>query len=348
MILDFNYNNQNLFVPLMWFLGGLFLGVIIEKILLKKLQNAVNKTKWKGDDVIIGSFKGIVIFLTITAGIYFSAHHLSLKDSVIHVLDKIVFSVVVISFSVLIGRILVGFIKIKTSGTAGLLPSSSIIANITRIIVLLVGILVILQTLGISVTPVLTALGVGGLAVALALQDTLSNLFSGIQVIASQQIRTGDYIKLNTGEEGYISDITWRNTIIRTLPNNLIIVPNAKVASAIITNYYLPDKELAVLVDVGVSYDSDLSKVEQVTIQTAKEVMNNVEGGVKKFEAFIRYNSFADSSINFSVIMRAQEFTDQYLIKHEFIKALHKSFHQNAIEIPFPIRTIISKNFSNK
>ncbi|MEW6468662.1 MAG: mechanosensitive ion channel domain-containing protein [Bacteroidota bacterium] len=276
----------------------------------------------------------------VAAGTYFSIHHLAFKEPITGVLDKIIFSAVVISVSVLAGRILVGFIKTKTSGTAGLLPSSSIIANVTRVIVFLVGILVILQTLGISVTPVLTALGVGGLAVALALQDTLSNLFSGIQVIASQQIRTGDYIKLDTGEEGYISDITWRNTTIRALPNNLIIVPNSKLASAIIRNYQLPDKEIAVLIEVSVSYDSDLEKVEQLTIQTAKDVLQKTEGGVKAFEPFIRYHTFADSSINFTTILRVQEFVNQYLVKHEFIKALHQQFRKNAVEIPFPIRTV--------
>lgn len=343
-MMDFVFNMQTMLIPLIYFFGSLILGVFIEKVLLRRMQTAAIKTKWKGDDILINSFKGIVIFWMTTAGIYFSIHHLAIKVSYTIMVDKVIFSAIVLSVSILIGRIIVGYIKAKTSGTAGLLPSSSIIANITRVIVFLIGILVILQTLGISVTPVITALGVGGLAVALALQGTLSNLFSGIQVIASQQIRTGDYIKLDSGEEGYVTDISWRNTIIRNLPNNLVIVPNSKIASAIITNYNLPDKEMAVLVDIGVSYDSDLSRVEQVAIQTAKEVMNRVEGGVKKFEAFIRYNSFADSSINFTVIMRVQEFANQYLIKHEFIKAIHKSFNHNAIEIPFPIRTIIFKD----
>lgn len=335
-----DFNIQKLLILFTYLLGSLGLGLLIEKVFLKKIRNAADKTKWKGDDIIIHSFNGIVIFWATAAGIYFSIHHLAFKESFINVFDKVVFSLVVLSVSILTGRILVGFIKAKTSGTAGLLPSSSIIANITRVIVFLVGILVILQTLGISVTPVLTALGVGGLAVALALQETLSNLFSGIQVIASQQIRTGDYIKLDSGEEGYISDITWRNTTIRALPNNLIIVPNSKLASAIIRNYQLPDKEIAVLIEVGISYDSDLEKVEQITIQTAKDILQKTEGGVKTFEPFIRYHTFADSSINFTTILRVQEFVNQYLIKHEFIKALHEQFRKNAIEIPFPIRTV--------
>jgi small-conductance mechanosensitive channel len=104
--------------------------------------------------------------------------------------------------------------------------------NLTKIVVFAVGILTILETLGIPIIPLFTALGIGGLAVALGLQDTLSNLFAGIQVIAAKQIRPGDYVKLELGEEGYVTDITWRYTTIRSSPNNRIIVPNAKVSSA--------------------------------------------------------------------------------------------------------------------
>jgi small-conductance mechanosensitive channel len=134
--------------------------------------------------------------------------------------------------------------------------------------------------------------------------------------------------------------ITRRNTTIKTLPNNLIVVPNSKLAAAIVTNYYQPEKEMAVLVQVGVSYDSDLKKVEKATIEVAREVMKEVPGGVPEFEPFIRYHTFADFSINFTVILRGKEFVDQHLIKHEFVKRLHERYAKEDIEIPFPIRTI--------
>ena len=116
-----------------------------------------------------------------------------------------------------------------------------------------------LNGLGLSITPMLTALGVGGLAVALALQDTLANLFAGVYITIAGQIRVGDYLRLDSGQEGYVADIGWRSTRIRMLPNNLVLVPNAKLSQAIVTNYYLPDRELAVLVEVGVDYGSDLA-----------------------------------------------------------------------------------------
>ena len=198
----------------------------------------------------------------------------------------------------------------------------------------------ILNTLNINITPFITSLGIAGLAVGLALQDTLSNFFAGLYILISKKIKPGDYISLDSGIEGYVEDITWRNTTIRQLPNNIVIVPNSKLASSIITNYYLPEKELAVLVQVGVSYNSDLEKVEKVTIEVAKEVMKEVPGGVPNFEPFIRYHTFGDFSINFTVILRAQTYVDRYLVTHEFVKRLHKRYKEEGIEIPFPIRTV--------
>ncbi len=205
------------------------------------------------------------------------------------------------------------------------------------------GILMILQAMGISITPILATLGIGGLAVALAFQDTLSNLFSGLYLIISGQVRTGDYVRLETGEEGYVNDITWRNTTIRELPNNLIVVPNTKLGSAIFKNYHLPAPEITLQVPVGVSYDSNLDQVEQITLDVAKEVMQSVSGGVAGFEPFIRYQEFQDFKINFVVFLRAMEFLDQRVIKHEFIKRLHKRYREEGIEIPYPSRNVYLK-----
>ena len=97
---------------------------------------------------------------------------------------------------------------------------------------------------------------------------------------------------------------------------------------------------MAVLVDVGVSYGSDLEEVERATVEVAREVMDEVQGGVPGFAPFIRYHTFGDFSITFTVILRAKEFVDQYLIKHEFVKRLHRRYRDEGIEIPFPIRTV--------
>ncbi|MCC6347545.1 MAG: mechanosensitive ion channel, partial [Nitrospirales bacterium] len=106
---------------------------------------------------------------------------------------------------------------------------------------LLLGLLIILSFLGISIAPLITALGIGGLAVALALKDTLSNLFAGLHILMERSLRIGDFVRLDAGQEGYIEDITWRTTRIRTLANNMVVIPNDKLAQSVVTNYCLPD-----------------------------------------------------------------------------------------------------------
>jgi small-conductance mechanosensitive channel len=181
---------------------------------------------------------------------------------------------------------------------------------------------------------------VGGLAVALALKDTLSNFFAGFHIVATKQIRVGDYLKLSSQEEGYVSDINWRTTKIRTLAGNLILIPNAKLTELIVTNYDLPEKDAAVLVGFSIHYNSDLAKVERVTCEVAAAVMKEVPGGVPAFTPFIRYHTFGESGINLTVVMRGATFVDQFLIKHEFIKRLHDRFAREGIVIPYPIRAL--------
>jgi small-conductance mechanosensitive channel len=160
------------------------------------------------------------------------------------------------------------------SGASG---SATIFVNITWVLVLALGALIVLNSVGVSITPLLTALGVGGLAVALALQDTLTNLFAGVHILASRKVQAGDFIQLDSGQQGYVVDTNWRNTTIRELLN-LVIVPNAMLATSIITNFHQPEHESSIVVQVGVAYDSDLDLVEGVTCEVGKEVMRPVDG----------------------------------------------------------------------
>ncbi|MBU0574005.1 MAG: mechanosensitive ion channel family protein [Candidatus Margulisbacteria bacterium] len=229
----------------------------------------------------------------------------------------------------------------KNSDLNKILPSFSRLANLA---IWGAAILLALDLFGISITPVLASLGIAALALSLALQDTLANFFSGLYILVSRPIRMGDYVELENGLKGYVLAIGWRETRIRTLPNNTVVIPNNKLAQSIVINYYLPEKEMACLVQVGVSYGSDLEKVERVTCEVGKEVLSRVSGAVNAFDPFIRYHTFADFSVNFTVILRINEFVDQYLVTHEFIKALHKRYKAEGIEIPFPIRTVQMKN----
>jgi small-conductance mechanosensitive channel len=329
-------------VPAAVIIGGLFLGFVTEKIVFAVIRRKLGKTS-PHSVMAVGSMRWIIVLLFLIIAIYIDTEILTMTPRLHDILGNVLLVLVIFSVTFAIARLSVGFIKIYSARNEGVLPSTSIFVNITSILIYIIGLMVILQTLGISITPILTALGVGGLAVALALQDTLANLFSGLSLIASGKINVGNYVEVDGGYAGYVVDITWRYTSIRVLPNNIVVIPNKKLAESIVTNYYLPEEQMSVLVKVGVGYGSDLHKVERVTIEVAKDVMKTVQGGVPEHEPFIRYNEFGDSSINFSVILRGKEFADQFLVKHEFIKRLTDRYRKEGIEIPFPIRTVYLK-----
>ncbi len=210
-----------------------------------------------------------------------------------------------------------------------------------RLLVLIVGGLVLVSSLGIEITPILTALGIGGLAVALALQDTLSNLFAGMHLLADKPIRVGDYVKLSEGVEGVVVDIGWRSTRLRMLQSNIIIVPNQKVAQSIITNYDLPDSRMSLLLRVSVDYASDPERVEAVLVSEATSAIGQVPGLVGDEKPFVRFiPGFGDSSLDFTLICQVASFVDQYSVQHELRKRILRRLRAEGIEIPFPVRTV--------
>jgi small-conductance mechanosensitive channel len=228
----------------------------------------------------------------------------------------------------------------RYGGKVDLIASASgAIKTLYRAIILGFALVIILDQLKITITPLIASLGIGSLVIGLALQDTLSNFFSGISVWIDKPIRVGDYVKLEAGE-GYVTHIGWRSTRIRLLSNKYLIVPNAKVVGSPITNYYLPELTWGVSVHIGVGYESDLEKVERVTIEVAKEVLRETEGGVKEFEPLVRFHTFGDYSIKLTATLQANEYANQYIIIHEFIKRLHRRYQSEGIEIPSSLQTL--------
>jgi len=211
-------------------------------------------------------------------------------------------------------------------------------------VVFTVGLLVVFQTMGIAIAPVITALGVGGLAVALALQDTLANFFAGINILATKQIRPGDYIRLDGGQEGVVYDVSWRTTTLRVPRNQFVIVPNTKLAQAIVSNFNVNEHALSLPVTMAVIYGSDLAKVERIAKEAGNDVIKRVEGSLPDSEPVVRFHTFADLGIRFDVIIRSKQYTDQGLLRSELIKALQTRFTAEGVEIPSPFHTMIGRD----
>ncbi|MCX4903407.1 mechanosensitive ion channel family protein [Streptomyces sp. NBC_00878] len=322
-----------------WLAVGLAAGVLL-RLLLRWLGKHATRTRWSGDDVLVDALRALIPVAALTGGIAAAAAALPLTGKVNHTVNQVLTVLLILAATITAARVITGLVQAVTHSRSGVAGSASIFVNITRVVVLAMGCLIVLQTLGISIAPLLTALGVGGLAVALALQDTLANLFAGIHILASKTIQPGDYIRLTSGEEGYVVDINWRNTVVQNLSNNLVIIPNAQLSSTNMTNFSRPEQEMTLTVQVGVGYDSDLDHVERVTSEVVAEVMTEIEGAVPEHEPAIRFHTFGDSRISFTVILGVGEFSDQYRIKHEFVKRLHKRYHVEGIRIPAPARTV--------
>lgn len=337
--MPFEAKLADLMLPAVGLGVGIFVGIIARSIVLPRMARLTSHTDTKVDDVIIEAGKGPIVLWASLLGLHVGISLAGYEPRVIEALRKPLLAVVILSVSWTVGRVAATLVRLP-EGPGGALPSARILSTAAQASVLAVGFLVALQSLGVSVAPILTALGVGGLAVGLALQDTLANLFAGFHILVSGQVRPGDFIQLESGAQGFVEDITLRNTTIRQLPNNLLIVPNAKLAQSITVNFTLPESQQAVIIPVGVSYDDDLDHVERVTIDVAKSIQRDVEGAVRDFEPVTRYKEFADSSINFNVIMRASQFTDKFVMRHEFVKRLTARYREEGITIPYPQRTL--------
>ena len=210
------------------------------------------------------------------------------------------------------------------------------------VVIYVIGALTALDVVGVTITPLIAGLGIGGIAVALALQPTLGNLFSGAFMVTDGSLKEGDFIELDGGPSGFVVEVSWRSTKIRDRFNNLIMIPNSKIMDSVMTNYDSQSTVVTVMVQCGVSYESDLREVERISLEVAEGVREDVDVAVDDFEPVFRYTAFGDSNIDFVVVMQADDRPATFQVRHELIKRLHTRFGNEGIEINYPVRKLIS------
>lgn len=341
---------QRIVIPLLIILTSLLIGWFIEKRIIGKLKRLTQKTGWKFGETIILSTRGMSLLWFLLGGIALTLPTLPLNHTAIIVTQKILLAIFLASATFIAAKLSVGLLRFYTSKDEGISPLTSLFEFLIRVFVFSIGILIILQSIGIEITPLLTAFGVGGVSLGLALQNTLANLMSGINIITSRKLKPGDYIQLKTGESGYVADVELKYTIIREITANFLVIPNSKILSSSFRNYSLPEKEMLVPIELGISYDSDLEKVEAITLEVAQQTLREVPGGVPEYEPFIYYNEFDYYSINFTVYLKVREqaYFEHLNIKHQFIKRLHKRYATEKIKIPFPLQSAFVSHFPHK
>ena len=315
--------------------------LVIRTIGFRILGRWAKRTETMVDDIILQTFKTPSVYWSFAIGIYIWIEISDLPRKYEILLTKTIYVLVIFSITIAVANLLVRMFNYHVQKSNLPIPTTGLADGVLKGIVITIGILIILTALKISITPIITALGIGGLAVALGLQDTLSNLFAGIHLLIEKSVRVGDFIKLESGQEGFVDDITWRTVRIRMLSNNVVVIPNVKLAQSIVTNYCLPEKRMSLSITIGVSYSCDPENVEKVLVEEAKKAVGEVPGLLGEPEPFVRFiPGFGDSSLDFTLIYQVNEFTDQYLVQHELRKRIFERFRKEGIEIPFPHRTV--------
>ncbi len=336
-----NFFHSEYFRSLLILISSIILAKIIDALISAIVKRIALRKGTELYSSLVKSVRNPIYLVIILCGAYLSLKTLTKLIPYGTIIDRISFAILVILIALSLTRIINILLANALRVQKQFERTPKLLNTIISVIIYSVALLVILSYFKVEISPLIATLGIGGLAIGLALQSTLSNLIGGIHVVSEKSINIGDFIEIpDANISGFIEDVGWRSTKIRTLPNQIVVIPNSKLADSIIVNNSLPDDEVAVLVQVGVDYRSDLKKVERVTLEVAKEIQQTVNGAVKNFDPFIRFNSFGESNINFTVILRAEKVTDKFFITHEFIKALKERYDKEGIEISWPVRKI--------
>lgn len=187
---------------------------LLRGILLRIAGRWAGRAETRIDDIVIESVKTPSHFWCVAIGLYPGVILSDLPQKYVHHLGTVISVIVIVSVTITLANLAGRVFKHYLQQSQLPIPSTGLAYGILKGTIL-IGFLIVLNFLGIS--PLLTALGVGGLAVALALQDTLSNLFAGLHILRERSIRVGDSIRLESGQEGYVEDTTWRTTRVRTV-----------------------------------------------------------------------------------------------------------------------------------
>jgi len=326
------------------------LSKLVVKILEKIFMRLASKTKTTVDDDIVRAIQHPVSLLIILAGLKLFFIELwssySFERYINFTLDSLIIIVVVVTLVKVINIIIEGWGLVWAKRTKSHLDDQLIklLHQFATIVAYIFGFLWVLSVWGIQIGPLLAGLGIGGLAIAFALQPTLANIFGGVSLILDKAIKVGDMVKLDSGDSGRIHDIGLRSTRIRTWNNEILIVPNSKLVDSKVTNFNQPDKTIRVVIDFGVAYGSKIEKVQKVALDCLKKEKNIL----KDPAPFCWFMDMGDSALKFTMKFYVDDLVNKWSTHQSVIKKLYNSLNKAKITIPFPQRELWVHNVKKK
>lgn len=319
--------------------GSLLLGFALSRVLhywKKRLHEGMGQ-------LLFALLESLPVPLLLMGSLYLGLESLPLPPKFEHIGSKVIMALLILVMNYFPAKVIVLALRRWGQQDPHMVRVTQPATFLVRTLFALLGILIFLDKMNVSLTAVWGTLGVGSVAVALALQDTLSNFFSGLYLLADRPVSPNDYIKLDADVEGHVVRIGWRSTILQTLGNNYVVIPNSTLAKATITNYSVPETRMGCAVVVSVAHGTDPNLVEKVLLQTAHEALREgLEGMLATPDPGVRFApGFGDSSLNFSLGVQVRQFTDQSLVQSELRKRIIRNFKEAGIEMPFPTRTLV-------
>lgn len=309
-------------------------GVLVESLVLNRLRTWAAKTQTVLDDFLVESLARPLPYWLAMGGLAAAAQSAPLSARHVLLIHKGVVAIFLLSVTFAAAGIASMAVGAYSKNLKGSARTTGVVDNLVRGLVILLGGLLILANLGISIGPLLGALGVGSLAVALALQDTLTNLFAGLHIVASEVVRVGDYIRLDSGHEGDVSDIGWRVTRILDPGGNTIVLPNSKLANAVVVNFHRPTPDGSVVIGLVVDPACDLAQVERAILEEAQRVQKELPGAQRGYQPLVRFQALEAQQVKCVAILRCERFSERFLMIHEFTKGIQARFKKEGIALP--------------
>jgi len=326
-------NWRELVWPMVLFAAVVAAGWVLRRILYARLRRPAPSVGTRIDSLLIQALHGPFLLWILILAIHLAVEYSDLPRGVTRWSAKILLALWIISLTLVLSRLSGRMVRSYSTRLEGALPVSTLTEVLAGLIIWILGLLTLLeQVFDIDIRAILAALGVGGLAVALALQDTLSNLFAGFYVSVARQIRIGDFVKIDAAQNGYVQDIGWRSTTLRDLSGSLIFIPNNKLAQSIVTNYNLPQRSVGLGINVPVTYDSDPNQVERLLTEVASAAIGQVPGLMKEPAPSAKFiPGFGKTSMDFTLDCHVAEFANQFLVQHELRKRIFSRFREEGV-----------------
>jgi small-conductance mechanosensitive channel len=328
-------------IPLALLIGTILLGLLARKLVFRLLRGWAIRTESQLDVLLIDTLRGPIALWIVILGLHVATQNSEIPSRYLQYFPRALQVLWGLSFMIAISQFAGSMVRFYGGAMRGVKSVSTLSQKLVQFSILIVGCLWLVKVIfNFSLAPLLTTLGVGGIAVALALQDTLSNLFAGFYVSVSGLVRIGDYIRLDSHDEGYVTDINWRCTTMRTRLNNLVVIPNNKLGQAIFTNYFLPDGRMVVSILCGVGQDADIDIVDRLLLEEAVKSAGEVESVLSDPPPAVRFNPGPwNTSLIFQVVFSVTQFANVPTARSEVRKRIYRRLRAEGIAVTFPAAT---------